>query len=151
VLASDLNGDKAMDLLIPDQTKPYQIHILLNKGKGDFQETKSPLPFAVNNGIRYADLRDDRDGKRYLTVIGFGALALYQLPLEWDGLQAVPMRWVRISERGMSSDVVLEDMNGDGWLDVVLGYVSPDHCTAIIHGPLWPHMEELSKNAFMFD
>lgn len=151
VLAKDLNGDKAVDLLVPDQTTPYQIHILLNNAKGGFRETKTPLSFAVNNGIRYADLQDDRDGMRYMAVLGYGAIALYQLPIKWDGLQSVPMRWVKIAERGMSSDVVLNDMNNDGWLDVVLGYVSAEHCVAIIHGPLWQHMEELSKNAFMFN
>ena len=151
VLAFDVNEDGARDLIVPNQTEPYQINILLNQGQAGFRVASTPWPFPVPQGLRFADIGTDRDGRAYLLVVGYGALALYQVPKPWGESEAAPMKFIKIKTRGMSSDIVLHDMDGDQWLDAVVGYASGEHGIAVIHGPLWQHMDELGNSDFALE
>lgn len=149
VLALELNGDGAVDLIVPNEIDPYQINLLINKGDGGFRPARSTWPFVVQNGMRCADLNHDRDGRDYLAVLGYGALALYQVPAPWDEVGQPPVKFITIGARGMSLDIVMRDIDGDGWLDIVAGYPSAEHGLVIIRGPLWEHMDELAKQHFV--
>ena len=151
VLAFDVNEDGARDLIVPNQIEPYQINILLNQGQGSFRIASSPWPFPVQQGLRFADIGTDRDGRAYLLVVGYGALALYQVPKPWGESEAAPIKFIKIKTGGMSSDAVLHDMDGDQWLDAVVGYASGEHGIAVIHGPLWQHMDELANSDFALE
>ena len=149
VIAVDLNGDGANDLIVPDQVEPFQVNLLLNEGHGRFKRSAASLPFPAQNGIRYADFGRDKDDKGYLAVVGYGAMAIYQFTLPWGEDHPVPVRSIKIGNRGMSSDIVLRDLDADGWLDLVVGYGSPEHGVAVVHGPIWEHMETLVNANFV--
>ncbi|MFM2005932.1 MAG: hypothetical protein RLZZ09_1587 [Pseudomonadota bacterium] len=149
VIAVDLNGDGAKDLIVPDQVEPFQVNLLLNDGKGRFRRSASTLPFPEQQGIRYADFGRDKDDRGYLAVVGYGAIAVYQIVLPWGEGHPVPVRSIKIGSRGMSSDIVLRDLDADGWLDLAVGYGSSEHGVAVVHGPLWEHMETLASDNFV--
>lgn len=151
ILAFDINDDGANDLIVPNQTEPFQIRILLNQGNGDFRVAQTAWPFPVQQGLRYADIKLDRDGRAYLAVVGYGALALYQMPKPWSEAETAPVKFIKIKARGMSSDIILRDMDGDQALDLVVGYGSGEHGVVVIHGPLWQHMDELAAQGFTLD
>lgn len=151
VLAFDVDGDGMKDMIVPNQIQPYQINVLINQGQGSFRIAQTPWLFPVQQGLRYADIGTDRDGHAYLAVVGYGALALYQVPKPWSESEAAPVKFIKIKTRGMSSDIILTDMDGDQWLDVVVGYASAEHGIAIIHGPLWQHMDELAAQDFALE
>jgi hypothetical protein len=151
VIAFDVNDDGQRDLIVPNQTEPFQIRILLNQGHGDFRLSQTAWPFPVQQGLRYADIAVDRDGRAYLAVVGFGALALYQVPKPWSETAPAPVKFIKITARGMSSDIMLRDMDDDQELDMVVGYPSSEHGVVVIHGPLWQHMDELAAQGFTLD
>jgi hypothetical protein len=150
VLSADLNGDGALDLLVPNQSKPFVIHVLLNDGHGSFQET-SVLPFPTDMGLRRFAWNKDKDGVRYLLGVGYGAIAIYRFPNNWDGKATVPVRSVSVGSSEGSQDIVLQDLDGDGWLDGVIGRGKGPQGVWIVYGPLWEHFEELSAARFVLN
>ncbi|QXP91772.1 FG-GAP repeat domain-containing protein [Methylococcus capsulatus] len=150
VLSADLNGDGAIDLLVPNQSKPFVIHALLNDGHGNFQETAA-LPFPTDMGLRRFAWSKDKDGFGYLFGVGYGAVTLYRFPDRWDGKAPVPMRSVPVGSSEGSQDILLEDLDGDGWLDGVVGRGKGPPGAWIVYGPLWEHFEELSAARFVLN
>lgn len=151
VLPADLNHDGRVDLLVPDQIDPFQINLYLNQLGGGLVKSQVSLPFPKRQGIRYADFGWDQDGMGYLMVVGYGAVAIYQFPGAWQEPMPVAMRFINVGLGGMSSDIVMRDLDGDGWLDVVVGYASGEHGVWVLHGPLWEHMETLAKGNFILN
>lgn len=150
VLALDVNGNGSLDLIVPDQSTPYQIHVLLNDGSGHFQES-TPLPFPTEIGIRRVAARTDRDGSKYLLAAGYGAIVLYRFPEKWDGRAKVTAVTLPMVHKEGVQDIVLRDVDGDGWLDGIvgrgLGGKDMDGVW-IIYGPLWEHFAELADEKF---
>jgi hypothetical protein len=150
VLSADLNGDGALDLVVPNESKPFVIHVLLNDGHGVFQETTA-LPFPTSMGLRRFALSKDKDGLNYLFGVGYGAIAIYRFPQKWDGKASVPMLNVRVGANEGSQDIVLQDLDGDGWLDGVVGRGKGPQGAWIVYGPLWEHFEKLSAAQFVLN
>ncbi|MEW6036736.1 MAG: VCBS repeat-containing protein [Pseudomonadota bacterium] len=150
VHASDLNGDGAVDLVVPNATKPFVIHVLLNDGHGVFQETTA-LPFPTSMGLRRFALGKDKDGVNYMLGVGYGAVAIYRFPPVWDGRAPVPMRSVRVAANEGSKDIVFRDMDGDGWLDGIVGRGKGPQGVWIVYGPLWENFEKLSAAQFVLN
>ncbi|QXP85932.1 VCBS repeat-containing protein [Methylococcus sp. Mc7] len=150
VLSADLNGDGALDLLVPNQSRPFVIHVLLNDGHGNFQETTA-LPFPTDMGLRRFAWSKDKDGFNYLFGVGYGAIAIYRFPNNWDGKAPVPMRSVPVGSSEGSQDVVLQDLDGDGWLDGIVGRGKGPQGVWIVYGPLWERFEELSAARFVLN
>lgn len=150
VVVTDLNGDKALDLVVPNQTEPFQIHVLLNDGHGAFKDA-SPLSFPTTMGIREVAASKDRDGLNYLVAVGYGTVAIYRFPQSWDGGTPVPMRSVPMAKKEASQDLVLKDLDGDGWLDAIVGRSHREIGAWILYGPLWEHIELLAARQFLLN
>lgn len=110
LLPYDWDGDGDVDLLSTDRV---QVHLQINDGTGRFG-----LPIAVPVGgsavsLRVADL--DGDGRRDLIVRRAGDVAF--LPGTATGLGAPQISPPLPGGFGLAID----DLDGDGWLDVVSG------------------------------
>ncbi|QJD31201.1 FG-GAP repeat domain-containing protein [Methylococcus geothermalis] len=148
VAVADLDGNKAPDLLIPNQSQPFHIHVLINEGQGAFKDA-APLSFPTTMGIRQVAVGQDRDDATCLMAVGYGALAIYRFPPSWDGHAAVPMRSVPMARNEGSQILLLRDIDGDGWLDGVLGRGKGGNGVWIVYGPLWQHFEDLAAGQFV--
>jgi hypothetical protein len=148
--AIDLDRDGDQDLLVPDEIGPAPkgvIHVLMNQGKGKLKEGAS-IPFSKTNGVQELSVARDKDGLDYFLAVGFGGVALYQMPESWKDGDAIPMRSLNWSADDYSRSIKLEDVDGDGWLDALVGRVYSDKPVWIAYGPLWQRFAELSEAGF---
>lgn len=148
----DLDGDGDTDLLVPDEAMPGRINILLNDGKGTFSEAEAlPFPDAESpdrNGVLEMALGQDQDGHRYMLAAGMEHLSLYQVPEQWRAGTPMPSHHIK-KRRENHSSVKLQDVDKDGWLDIVLGRGGNENNVWIVYGPLWSHIETMQKNGFL--
>ncbi len=138
VVPADVNGDGAPDLLVGYQTKPV-INVLLNDGHGNF--TLQELAFPGPGGIQRLVTAVDQDGVRYLFAVGHMHLALYRFAGGWEAgpeVLGVPLQWTQ----GLHS-AAMTDIDGDGWLDVVVARARHDYSSLLVYGPLWENFGRL--------
>lgn len=148
VLISDLNGDKAPDLVVPDKVPGGWLHILLNDGAGHLTEypLKNPFPgqelqkFSVGMGP---------DGKNLLLIAGTEAIHLVTLPTQWkDSSIKLDSQTVKREQREACQALSLKDLDGDGNLDAVVGLSRNGEGAWVVYGPLWEHFEDMAKREF---
>ena len=143
----DLDGDGDLDLLVADEVAPGRIHPLLNQGKMKFSKL-SDLIFPGDRGVLELRAGIDQDGFRYLAAAGYGAIALYQIPKNWKDGDPIPRRDIPWRD-DLSFDMELVDVDGDDWLDLVLGRtLGPGHVW-IAYGPLWDRFEQFGQSGFV--
>ena len=150
VHAIDLDGDGDFDLLIPDESAPSQINVLLNDGSGHFKSVE-PIPFAGEKGIMELRIGRERDGQVILFAAGPGAVALYRMPRVWDGKTVLQLQDIArhiVWKKDVAFDMDITDLDGDGWLDGVLGRVNGIQNVWVVYGPLWERFDKLSKEGF---
>ena len=148
--AIDLDRDGDQDLLIPDEIGPAPkgvIHVLLNQGKGKFREGAS-IPFPKPDGVQELSVGRDQDGLDYIFAVGFGGLALYQVPEGWKDGTAIPVRGLDWAADDYSRSIKFVDVDGDGWLDALVGRVYSDKPVWIAYGPLWQRFADLAAAGF---
>lgn len=150
VVAGDLNGDDAVDLLVPDETLPGKINVLLNDGLGAFKKVR-PLESANEEGVTQLKFGADRDGRRYLLAGGYGTLSLYQVPQNWSDAESMKPMTIHWDGGGHASALAFEDIDGDGWLDLVLGRLGGERTLWVHYGPLWDSFKTMSKQGFNLD
>jgi len=148
VHAVDLDSDGDQDLLLPDEISPGLINVLLNDGKGKMTEGKS-FEFPYPDGITEMKVGRDKDGSTYLLAVGYGAVALYQIPQGWQDGMPIPRRHIEWPEGGLSRDMQFKDVDGDGWLDGVVGKLKGDHSVWVVYGPLWDRFQSLADQGFV--
>jgi len=156
VHAVDIDADQDFDLLVPDETAPSQINVLINDGSGHFK-LGSPIPFPGERGIHELRVGRDHDGRVLLFAAGPGRIALYRLPAVWDGKSPLPEKVDERTEDSVRSipwdddvtwDMDLTDVDGDGWLDGVVGRIGGDKNVWVVYGPLWDRFTALSATGF---
>jgi VCBS repeat protein len=137
VIPIDVNGDGAVDLLVPQSVR-QEISVLLNDGHGNFTLGEA-IPYPGTAGIHCMAAARDRDGTLYLAAGGVRALTLYRRSAGDKGkfeVQSLPMMtW--------PDWVVLQDIDGDGWLDLVAATAGAGEPSRVIFGPLWDNFSAL--------
>jgi hypothetical protein len=146
----DLDGDGDNDLLVPDETPPGNINVLLNNGQGNFQPGKS-LGFVHDQGVVEMAIGRDKDGSNVILAVGYGAVALYRIPPGWRDGEAMPRLSINMSRNENNLDLVLKDIDGDGWLDGVIGRNSGENNVWIVYGPLWDNFNDMMNRKFILD
>lgn len=149
VLAADLDRDGADDLLVPDETKPGKINVIMNDGQGQFTVTQ-PLDSPNELGITKLQTAIDHDGQRYILAAGFGVMALHQVPEQWQVGQPMVSRHVRWKRGDYATALALHDLDGDGWLDAVLARQQGGELR-VLYGPLWENFKQWSDPSVDLD
>ncbi len=137
---ADLNKDGHLDLVVPNQTEPVRVHLVINDGKGRFTQ-RVKLDYPAEWGIRRVAAARDRDGFLYLLGAAYENLTLYQVPRHWDGELPIPQRTLPFSRSSTALDLQLLDIDGDGVLDALLGEAG---AVQILYGPLWPQFDAMN-------
>ena len=129
---ADLNGDGAVDILLPLEPE-RRIATLLNDGKGHF--TPGPeltVPSSSWGPARLA-IAGDRDGSLLLVADTEQSLMFYRIakgnPFRYDTVE-VPID-------ASLNQLMLQDVDGDGELDVVMALADIKDSLRILYGPLW--------------
>lgn len=132
LVVADLKGDGAVDILLPLESE-RRIATLLNDGKGHF----TPGPELTVPGSAWGPARlaiaEDRDGALLLVADTEQSLVFYRIekgnPFRYDTVE-LPID-VRLNQ------LMLQDMDGDGELDVVMVLSDVKNSLRILYGPLW--------------
>lgn len=164
VQAADINQDGAIDLILADETRKdktgrTEVNILLNNGQGQFTPVRLTYPLSLEKvysvpeiqgfekympGIRAVDFGVDKDGSRYLFAAGYETFTLFRLPENWpEG--AAESRTLKLARTAPSEEAVIRDVDGDGWLDIVVARARTKNAGLVIYGPLWEHFSELAE------
>jgi hypothetical protein len=91
----------------------------------------------------------DRDGLRYVMAAGYGAITLYRLPKGWREGDAVPQTHVGWMAGDTTHALVLKDLDGDGWVDAVLGRRAGEQNVWVVFGPLWQQFQAMEKRQYV--
>ena len=146
VVSGDIDQDGDMDLIVPDQSESLADHrtaisVLVNDGSARFRHELVSFPGQSKaaggmTGVRGIAFGTDQDGFSYLLAAGYDQLTLIRFPAGWDG--ATPeMRTVLLPHRQALPQALLEDVDGDGWLDAIFARLSNEEGGLIIYGHLW--------------
>ncbi len=161
VIAADLDQDGDIDILVPDQVGQdpegtTALNLFLNEGRGDWRPDciKIPLPAGGQPGIRSADFGVDQDGQGYVLAAGYRHLALVRIPPRRNGhdapeIEAPEIRLVHLPKKTGIPQILIRDLDGDGWLDgVIANSLGAGLGGRVIYGPLWTGFEVLQSEGF---
>lgn len=140
----DMDDDGDIDLLVPDETGPGKINVLINRGDGQF-DVDHALPSANDKGITRLLAGRDQDGQSYILSAGFGKLSLYQVPAGWQPDEDIPRKDVSWNNQIHASALALQDLDHDGSLDLVLGRGAGESNLWVVFGPLWEKFTAMSR------
>ena len=142
----DLDADGDNDLLLPDEAPPGKVRIFLNQGRGKFKPG-ADIDFPLDGGVTELRVKRDRDGHLIMLAAGYGAIALYRFPKDWqDGM---PLERAHIGwDSEIAFDLLLEDLDGDGWVDGALGRYGGKARIWVVYGPLFERFQQLSQHHF---
>jgi hypothetical protein len=112
--------------------------VLRNDGKGKFSEAKA-ISYPQKPGIHVMTTGQERDGTRYLLAGGINTLVLYRENKDQPG----SFESILLGLSSWPNWLELKDIDGDGWLDVVLA-MQGNVSSRIVYGPLWETFNKLA-------
>ena len=138
----DVDADGREDILVP-QTTTGRLEVLLSDGAGGFTPGE-PLSFPYREGPFSVAASMDRDGRRLLAVGSDQVFALYRFS-EGGEYSRVAFRM----PKDYPSFIALEDLDGDGWLDIAAarGGRAGTPSGMVLFGPLWQAFESEAQRA----
>ena len=133
LVVADLNGDGALDILLPLESE-RRIAVLLNDGKGHFTPgPELPVPGQAWGPALLA-IAQARDGSWLLATDTEQSLVLYRIkagnPYRHETLE-IPLD-------GSVNQLKLQDVDGDGESDLIVVLSKIKDSLRILYGPLWP-------------
>lgn len=148
----DIDEDGDVDLLVADETNPGKIHILLNDGKAHFERGGDldfpSKEFPEQDGVIELSTGRDKDGMNYILASGHQAIALYQLPGKWQPGLEIAVKVIKKFRDNVQAQL-LQDIDGDGWLDAVSGLSKSAKSVWLGYGPLWQHFDQWESSALL--
>lgn len=146
----DLDGQNGVDLLVPDEIAPGRLHVLLNQGKGEFAEA-ADLKFAHDYGMTGIAAGQEVNGEKNIVAAGYDVIGLYPVPE--NGLTGEPAEWLSVGfkDGGRPAWLVMTDLDGDGWQDILVDRGRASVSVSIIYGPLREHFRDMIKNGHAVD
>ena len=143
VIVEDFDGDGKLDVMVTSSGPLDQMHLFHNNGDGTFRDvTRKSGLMGETGGLNLVVTDYNNDGHPDVLVLRGG----------WWGKQgAYPMSLLRNNGNGTFDDVTEEagllvsgptqtaawaDFDGDGWLDLIVGYESKDgdrHSSLLFH------------------
>jgi hypothetical protein len=138
VVPADLDQDGDLDLLVP-LTGRKRLLLWLNKGAGEFFEGPL-LPLERRGSPSSVAFGVDRDA-RAIIAGGQDRVTLFRFP----GAGLTDYERIEIPVGGPLNDFVVDDMDGDGWLDLVIARAAREDSLLLIYGPLMDAAAELSR------
>ena len=150
VLVNDLDHDSHSDLLVFDSSGTSKIHLLKNNGSGHFSEAGSiefPLEL-FGKSIWQMASGLDKDGEQYFYAVGAGGHALYRVdPV--DPFNSWTVQTLPSEVYDPSFDIVMKDIDGDGWLDVAVTRMTRNDNVLVIYGPLQETFHFAKEKGFL--
>lgn len=145
VLPVDIDADGDIDLFVPDSTTPLKqgdpvVHLLLNQGGGQFEAIELPIAKTAPEPMTWPGATAlgygvEATGERLLLAPGYHAYTLFR----W-GSDAAPespeVLHLPLARAEASSSAHLRDLDGDGYLDAVIGRGTQSDSVLILYGPL---------------
>lgn len=135
LVIAEMTGDGAVDILLPLEPE-RRIAVLLNDGKGNFvpgPELPLPVPARAGGPKRLA-VAEDRDGSLLLVASTEQSLVLYRIE------KGDPYRYETVElplDASVNQTLLLQDIDGDGEPDLVVGLSKVQDSLKILYGPLW--------------
>ena len=143
----DIDGDGDNDIILPDEASTGKIYLLMNDGLGSFVRGAS-IDFPNDRGVLELRIAKDNDGLTYILAAGYGYVTLYQKPINWKPGEEIPSQKI-VWEENLSLDMLFSDIDGDGWLDGVIGKYNGENNIWVVYGPLWQNFKQLSDQHFV--
>lgn len=151
VQVADLDGNGTPEIIVPDEARPSQIHVLARQESGKYQEVDT-WAFPGQEGVMEFRLMTDHDGLRYGLAAGPGVVAMYQFPAQWAFGQPLAVRQLGWHRKGdFPQDMQVADLDGDGWQDWVLGRSNSGYNAWLAYGPLWERFKALADAGFSLE
>jgi hypothetical protein len=129
---ADLNGDGAVDILLPLESE-RRIATLLSDGKGNFTPGPELTVPSPSWGPARLAIAEDRDGALLLVADTEQSLMFYRIE------KGNPFRYdtVELPIDASLNQLMLQDIDGDGELDVVMTLSVVKDSLRVLYGPLW--------------
>jgi len=152
VVPADIDQDGRAELLVPEEVAPSNRErsprVFIFGLKDQDQAVPHSIPLqrsdddlrgdhgASTRGFNAIDFGIDSNGEGLLLLTSENEAILARVPGGWDG-GALVTRSVDFGARAGVRKALLRDLDGDGWLDAVIGLMTARGSNLIIYGPLW--------------
>lgn len=133
LVTADLNGDGALDILLPLESE-RRIAVLLNDGKGHFTPgAELPVPTTTWGPQRLA-IAEEQDDSLLLAASTEKSVVIYRIE------KGMPYRFKAVElplPARINQVLMLRDIDGDGHIDLLFTLDQIKDSLQILYGPVW--------------
>lgn len=140
VVVADLNGDDALDILLPLESE-RRIAVLLNEGNGHFTPGPELLVPGQAWGPAFLAIAKVKDGSWLLATDTEQSLVFYRI----ETGNPYQYKTIEIPLDGSVKQLKLQDVDGDGEIDLIVVLGKLKNSLQILYGPLWREATNLGN------